>query len=61
MFEQNNIVPFFFSFLPALLYAFLIFLSAPYKSIKMKVAFFYFLMGVLSALIVNSVHYIFPN
>lgn len=61
MLENNNLIPFFFSFLPALFYALLIFMSAPFKSIRMKVAFFYFLMGILSAVMVDAVHYIFPN
>lgn len=61
MLENNNIVQFIFTFLPALIYAFVIFMSAPYRSIKMKVAFFYFLMGILSAVMVGSWHFIFPN
>lgn len=61
MFEQNNVLEFSLMFLPALVYASLIYLASPPFSIKWKMASFYFLMGILSTFFVTSVQYIFPS
>ena len=61
MFENNNIIPFIFTFLPALVYATIVYVTTPPYSIRWKIASLFFFMGVLSTIFVNAVHYTFPN
>ncbi len=59
--SNNNFIPFIFSIFPALIYALIIFLTFPYKSIKIKTAGTYLLIGSISILWVYAFNYIFPN
>lgn len=61
MLENNNIIPFIFTFLPALFYALIVYVFYPAKTIKWKITSMYFFMGVLSTLLVNTFNYIFPQ
>ena len=61
MFEQHNIISFIFTFLPVLIYSIIVFVAMPVNIIKWKIASFFFSMGVLSTILVNAVHYTFPN
>jgi protease PrsW len=61
MFENNNVISFFFTFFPVLFYSLIVYISAPAYSVRIKIASLFFFMGVLSTILVNSVHYMFPN
>lgn len=61
MFENHNIISFIFTFLPVLIYSIIVFVSMPVNIIKFKIASLFFFMGVLSTILVNTVHYTFPN
>jgi RsiW-degrading membrane proteinase PrsW (M82 family) len=61
MFENNNIISFIFTFLPAFIYALIVYITAPPFTIRWRIASLYFSMGVLSTILVNAVHYTFPN
>lgn len=61
LFDDNNFLPFIFTFLPALIYAVSILASFPKKTIKMKNAFLYFLMGSISVHAVSAVQWILPG
>lgn len=55
--ELSNII---FTLLPALFYAFVVWLSTPFKSIKWTNSSLYFIFGGLSVGIVLFVHFLFP-
>jgi RsiW-degrading membrane proteinase PrsW (M82 family) len=57
---QTNILPFILSFAPALLYAFMIFISFPKGTINIKTTILHFLMGALSVTAVIVFKWIFP-
>lgn len=59
--NDNNLLAFLFTFLPALAYSILIYMSMPKGHIKFKSASLSFAIGVISAIAVISFHYIFPN
>jgi len=61
MFENNNILSFIFTFFPVLLYSIIVYITAPPFTIRWKVASLFFSMGVLSTILVNAIHYTFPN
>jgi len=61
MFENNNVIAFIFTFLPALIYSFVLYITIPANTIKWRIASLFFLMGLLSTILVNAVHYTFPN
>lgn len=61
MFHDNNVISFIFTFLPALIYSIIVYVTAPAFTIRWKIASLYFCMGVLSTILVNAVHYTFPN
>jgi RsiW-degrading membrane proteinase PrsW (M82 family) len=61
LFENHNLFPFILTFAPALLYAFIIFVSFPTRTIKLKNAFLYFLLGSISVHAVSAVQWILPN
>lgn len=61
MFENNNVISFIFTFLPAFIYSFVLYLTIPAKTIKWRIASLFFLMGLLSTILVNAVHFTFPN
>jgi RsiW-degrading membrane proteinase PrsW (M82 family) len=61
MFENNNVVSFIFTFLPALIYSIIVYVTAPPFTIRWRIASLFFSMGVLSTILVNAVHYMFPN
>ena len=58
---ENNILLFILAFFPSLLYAFIIYLSYPKKTINLKLALLHFLMGALSTSGVMIFHWIFPT
>lgn len=60
MLENNNILPFMLTFMPALVYTGIIFLSFS-KTISLKISFLYFLMGSLGVTAVSAFHWIFPE
>jgi len=61
MFDDNNVISFIFTFLPALIYSIIVYITAPPFTIRWRTASLYFCMGVLSTILVNAVHYMFPN
>lgn len=61
MFEQNNLLALLFTFVPALIYSAIVYFTIMPGVIKLRVASLFFSMGVLSTLLVNAVHYAFPN
>lgn len=58
---ETNISLFLLAFLPALVYALMIWFSYPKKTINPKIAFLHFLMGTISVLIVQTWNWIFPE
>lgn len=61
MFEDNNLIYLIFTFLPALIYSIVVYLTSPQYTIKWRTASLFFSMGLLSTLLVNAVHFAFPN
>jgi RsiW-degrading membrane proteinase PrsW (M82 family) len=61
MFNDSNIWSIIFSVLPALLYAFIIYMTTPYGSIKIKTAKLYGISGLLSIMFVLGSFIAFPN
>ena len=61
MFEQNHVLPFVFTFLPILVYTFLVYISTPKGSVIPKVGVLYFFMGMISTIIVSIILYMFPK
>lgn len=61
IFENHNLLPFVMTFMPALVYALIIFVSFPRKTLSMKIAFLYFLMGSISVHAVSAIQWIFPG
>lgn len=61
MLENNRLLPFIFTFLPALVYAAMIYFSAPYQTIGRRMSQLYFQMGVISATITGWFLWIFPE
>lgn len=59
--SDNNFFPFILSVLPALLYSFIIYLTLPYKSLRLKTAGKYLLIGGISIFVYYAFNYIFPN
>jgi RsiW-degrading membrane proteinase PrsW (M82 family) len=61
MLEDSNILLFLIGVIPGLLYAFIIYLNSPMKTIKLKPSTFYLLFGMSSVFLVMLVHFIFPH
>src|SRR3989304_3411644 len=61
LFSNSNSWLFIFSFLPGILYSFIIYLNIPYRSVKLKYIFNYISIGFLSAVFVLGFHLLFPN
>lgn len=61
MLENNNIWYFFLAILPAAIYSFIIYLSTPYRSVKFIKSLKFLVIGLVSPIIVLSLHFIFPN
>lgn len=61
MFEHNNVIALIFTFLPAFIYSLVLYLTIPAETIKWRIASLFFLMGLLSTILVNAVHFTFPN
>ncbi len=61
IFDNSNVFPFVFSFLPALVYSIIVYVTMPNGTIKWKTAFLYFLMGITSTFFVESFQFIFPQ
>ena len=61
LFEDTNFIPFMLTFLPALIYALVIFVSFPKKTICLKTAFLYFMLGSISVHAVSAVQWVLPN
>lgn len=61
MLEGNRLLPFIFTFLPALVYAAMVYFTAPYQSIGRRMSQLYFQMGVISATITGWFLWIFPE
>lgn len=61
MLQESNIFLFLLGVIPGLLYAFLIFLNSPMRTIRLKPSTFYLLFGMLSILLVIGIHFIFPH
>lgn len=61
MLDENRLLPFIFTFLPALVYACIVYLSAPYKSINFRFSQLYFMLGLVSAMVTSWVLWIFPH
>jgi RsiW-degrading membrane proteinase PrsW (M82 family) len=61
MLEENNILLFLFSVLPALLYSFFIYKSIPADNVKFRAAIGYLVIGLLAPTFVTVVQFIFPN
>lgn len=61
MFENNNLILFLLAGLPVLLYSLLVYWILPKKSINTRRARTYFTAGLISPLVVNFIHYIFPT
>lgn len=54
-------MPFLLTFVPALTYAFIVFMSFPRKSINLRIAFLYFLMGSIAVTAVTAFQWILPG
>lgn len=61
MFENNNILAFLFSILPALIYGYIIYLRAPKNAINLNKLWVYTIIGFLSITFFNFFVFIFPN
>ena len=61
MLEHNNLFYLLLSFLPALIFAIIVFISMPAYTIRWKVGSLFFAMGILSTFLVNAIHFSFPN
>jgi RsiW-degrading membrane proteinase PrsW (M82 family) len=59
--KNNNILLFLGVIFPPIFYAFIVWANTPRGSVKWKVAFLYFLMGILSTTFVLNLHWIFPK
>jgi len=60
MFKDSNFLLFLLGVLPGLIYAFIIYLNSPIRTIRLKPSSFYILFGTLSIFIVMGIHFIFP-
>lgn len=61
MFQENNILLLLFSFLPALIYSFVIYYHSPKNSIRLKSGVTYIIMGFMSIFFITTLHFIFPH
>lgn len=61
LFDDNNLLSFVFTFLPALIYALIVYFSFPKNCISLRSTFLYFLMGILSGWATSAFLWIFPN
>jgi RsiW-degrading membrane proteinase PrsW (M82 family) len=61
VFKHGNLGLLIGSFIPAALYALLVYFTSPYKSINLKRGFLYMIMGTMSVFFVLAIHTIFPN
>lgn len=61
MLENSNILLFLLGIMPGLIYAFIIYLNSPIRTIKIKPSTFYILFGALSVFLVMAIHFTFPN
>lgn len=59
--QNNNLLPLFFAFLPAAVYAVIVYLSFPKNTINLKLSFLYFLMGTLSCATIGVFLWTFPE
>lgn len=60
-FSNNNLTLLIFAAIPAIVYAFIIYLTSPYKSIRLDTSVVYFVIGCLSVLLVQYFGMIFPD
>lgn len=58
---ENNLLSFLFTFLPALVYAVIVYMSFKKDTISWKSSFLYFMMGAMSGIAVMTLQWIFPN
>lgn len=61
IFEDNNFLPFLLTFVPALIYAFIVFVPFPKNSISLRISFLYFLMGSIAVTAVTAFQWILPG
>jgi RsiW-degrading membrane proteinase PrsW (M82 family) len=61
MFGHNNILPFIFAVLPALIYGYTIFKHSPTNSIHLNKLWIYTIIGFLSITFINFFTFIFPD
>jgi hypothetical protein len=61
MFKDSNFLLFLLGILPGLIYAFIIYLNSPIRTIRLKPSSFYILFGMLSIFVVMGVQFIFPH
>ena len=61
MLEYNNLRLLFGIIIPPLIYAFIVWVNTPRGSVKLKVSFLYFLLGILATKFIENLHWIFPN
>ncbi len=61
MFSDDNLLTLIFSLIPAVLYTLIVYATTPHESVRLKIAFLYGVVGMLSATIVQTVLMIFPN
>lgn len=61
MFGHNNILPFLFAVLPALVYGYIIFKHSPKNSIHLNKLWIYTIIGFLSITFISFFTFIFPN
>lgn len=61
MLTDSNFLIFLLSIVPGLIYAYIIYLAAPIRSVDLKKAFRYLMIGLLSPVFVLALHFIFPN
>jgi RsiW-degrading membrane proteinase PrsW (M82 family) len=60
MFKDSNFHLFLLGVLPGLIYAFVVYLNSPIRTIRIKPATFYILFGMLSVFVVMGIQFIFP-
>jgi RsiW-degrading membrane proteinase PrsW (M82 family) len=61
MIEGVNISLLFYLFVPPLLYAFIIYLTSPYNSVKYKLGIFFMMAGIISVTLLTTIYTIAPS
>jgi len=61
LFEDTNFIPFALTFLPALIYTLIIYVTLPKRTVTFKIAFLYFMLGSISVHTVSIVQWVLPN